>query len=323
MVNPLISIIIPVYNAENSLVRCVDSILAQSFADFELLLIDDGSIDQSGVICDEYANSDERVKVFHQNNEGVSSARNVGINNANGLFIHFVDADDWIEENTYSSIFSQQHMADITYISNVEHLEDGTIVTYSMPCIFCDSREEIEKAILYLKDNNSKYPFFGFTWNKIFRTDIIKNNNISFIRELALYEDEIFTDNYCRYIKSINILSMPLYHYQRTSSGLTGRPRNAKHLLILVDNIIMLKNVYKLKPLVCYEQKRALDFLKQAMVHDLEQRYFHQEKFYLKRIIDMDSSIDIGKKFRFMNSCAGFVCRILFKVYYILAKTFI
>lgn len=138
-----------------------------------------------------------------------------------------------------------------------------------------------------------------------------------------MYEDEIFTDNYCRYIKSINILSVPLYHYRRTSSGLTCKPRKVEHLFILLDNVIMLKNVYKLKQLVCYEQKRALDFLKQTMANDLEQRYFHQEKFYLKRIIDMDPSIDIGKKFRIMSSCADFVSIILFKAYYILAKIFI
>lgn len=322
--NPKISVVVPVYNVEVYLHRCVDSILSQDFTDLELLLIDDGSIDHSGELCDEYAIYDSRVKVFHQNNEGVSSARNIGINNAKGEFIHFVDADDWIEKDTYSSIFSQQHMADITYISNVEHLEDGTTVTYSMPCIFCDSREEIEKAILYLKDNNSKYPFFGFTWNKIFRTDIIKNNSLNFINDFALFEDEIFTDIYCKYIKSINILSVPLYHYRRTSSGLTCKPRKVKHLLILVDNLIMIMDVYKLKQLVYYEQRRALNFLKHAMAEDLDQHYFTQEKLYLKRIIDMNPSIEVGKKFRLVNSCPYFVCKILFKVYYVITKkTFI
>lgn len=93
---PKISVIVPLYKAEKYIRRCVDSILAQTFTDFELLLIDDGSPDNSGAICDEYAASDSRVKVFHKENGGVSSARNVGLDNACGEWITFVDADDWI-----------------------------------------------------------------------------------------------------------------------------------------------------------------------------------------------------------------------------------
>ena len=93
---PKISVIIPVYNAEKYLYRCIDSVLAQTYQDFELLLIDDGSKDSSGAICDEYAAKDARVRVFHKENGGVSSARNVGLDHARGEWITFVDADDWI-----------------------------------------------------------------------------------------------------------------------------------------------------------------------------------------------------------------------------------
>lgn len=93
---PKISVIVPVYKAEQYIRRCVDSILAQTFTDFELLLIDDGSPDNSGAICDEYAAKDSRIKVFHKENGGVSSARNLGLDNATGEWITFVDSDDWI-----------------------------------------------------------------------------------------------------------------------------------------------------------------------------------------------------------------------------------
>lgn len=99
MSSPLISIIVPVYNAEKTLNRCVDSILLQPFTDWELLLIDDGSKDSSGDICDEYARKDPRIKVFHKENGGVSSARNVGLDNAKGEWITFVNSDDWIVNN--------------------------------------------------------------------------------------------------------------------------------------------------------------------------------------------------------------------------------
>ena len=96
---PKISVIVPVYNTEKFLQRCIDSVLAQTYQDFELLLIDDGSKDSSDTICDEYAAQDTRVKVFHKENGGVSSARNVGLDNARGEWITFVDSDDYIEEN--------------------------------------------------------------------------------------------------------------------------------------------------------------------------------------------------------------------------------
>ena len=97
--NPKISIIVPVYNAEQYLRRCIDSILNQSFTDFELILIDDGSKDKSSDICDEYAAKDSRIKVYHKENGGVSSARNLGLDNANGEWIAFVDSDDFIKED--------------------------------------------------------------------------------------------------------------------------------------------------------------------------------------------------------------------------------
>lgn len=95
--NPKISVIVPVYNTEKYLHRCIDSILAQTFTDFELLLIDDGSKDNSGTICDEYAAKDSRVRVFHKENGGVSSARNLGLDNAKGEWISFVDSDDYTD----------------------------------------------------------------------------------------------------------------------------------------------------------------------------------------------------------------------------------
>ena len=103
--HPKISVIVPVYKAEKYLHRCVDSILAQSYTDFELLLIDDGSPDNSGAICDEYAIKDSRVRVFHKQNGGASSARNKGLDHANGEWVSFVDSDDWIEPQMVESLF--------------------------------------------------------------------------------------------------------------------------------------------------------------------------------------------------------------------------
>ena len=102
MNNPKVSVIVPVYNIEKLLQRCIDSILAQTFTDFELLIIDDGSKDKSGEICDEYAEKDARIRVFHKQNGGVSSTRNLGRDEAKGKYIAFVDSDDFIYRSTYA-----------------------------------------------------------------------------------------------------------------------------------------------------------------------------------------------------------------------------
>ena len=104
---PLISVIVPVYNTEKYLPRCIDSILAQTFTDFELLLIDDGSTDKSGTICDEYAKKDKRIRVFHKENGGVSTARQLGIDKAIGIYSIHTDGDDWIEKDMLKDMYDK------------------------------------------------------------------------------------------------------------------------------------------------------------------------------------------------------------------------
>ena len=102
--NPLISVIVPVYKVEEYLARCVDSILGQTYRNLEILLVDDGSPDRCGVMCDEYASRDSRIRVIHKENGGLSSARNAAIDAARGEYIGFVDSDDWIEPETYEAL---------------------------------------------------------------------------------------------------------------------------------------------------------------------------------------------------------------------------
>ena len=103
---PEISVITPVYNVENKIRRCIDSILSQTFTDFELILVDDGSSDRSGDLCEQYSKQDERIKVIHQNNQGASAARNAGIQTATGRYVGFVDSDDYVDENYLSVLYN-------------------------------------------------------------------------------------------------------------------------------------------------------------------------------------------------------------------------
>ena len=124
MTNPKISIIVPVYKAENYLHRCVDSILTQTFSDFEVLLIDDGSPDKSGYICDEYARKDSRVRVFHKENGGVSSARQCGIDNAYGEYTIHADPDDWVEPTMLEELYAKAMDEDADMVI-CDYYEDG------------------------------------------------------------------------------------------------------------------------------------------------------------------------------------------------------
>lgn len=194
--NPKISVIVPVYKAEKYLHRCVDSILAQTFTDFEVLLIDDGSPDRSGEICDEYAQKDTRVRVFHKENGGVSSARNLGISYAKAKWITFVDSDDYIIYNMFERFVNYD---------KYEHVISGfktfgiTEREYSINKTEVLFLQEDDKIYNYLKSGNS---MFLFCWGQFFLNKIIKENNICFDYKIKLGEDTNFVMNYLSYVRT-------------------------------------------------------------------------------------------------------------------------
>lgn len=213
--NPKISVIVPVYNAEHFLPRCIDSILAQTFTDFELLLIDDGCKDNSGKICDEYAEKDKRVKVFHKDNGGVSSARNLGLDKANGEWICFCDSDDWIKRDFLSTFY--------VLMSNGDLLSQGF---HSFNWHHKGDKDIFEKNGLYSNDNFLPFIFkllntnqLGFLWCKAFKKDIIDKYKIRFDKDIYLMEDLVFILQYCTHINSINNSEKCLYQYKFTEIG--------------------------------------------------------------------------------------------------------
>ena len=203
---PKISVIVPVYNTEKYLRRCVDSILAQTFTDFELLLIDDGSSDSSGAICDEYAQKDPRVRVFHKENGGVSSARNLGLDNARGEWITFVDSDDWIEIHSLS-ILGENNDVDLI-IASMKFEQSGTCGNF--PKIGKLEHEELDH---YLSINMDHFSICS-PWSKFFRNNIIKENEIRFNNNLCFGEDSLFVKTYLLNVASIRCIDTLCYHYQ-------------------------------------------------------------------------------------------------------------
>lgn len=146
--NPLISVIIPVYKVENFLHRCVDSVINQTYKNLEIILIDDGSPDNCGNICDEYANKDTRIKVIHQENQGLSGARNSGLNIAKGEYIYFIDSDDYIKKNTFEDMinFSEFGKYDIV-IGQMCYLYSGNKIKENKNLKYCNDIKKIRKNI--------------------------------------------------------------------------------------------------------------------------------------------------------------------------------
>lgn len=186
---PEISIIVPVYKVEKYLRRCINSILKQTFSDFELILVDDGSLDNSGNICDEYAECDKRIQVIHKNNGGVSSARNIGIQIASGNFLAFVDSDDFIEADMYEKLhdISREYDADIVMCGINSCRTSGEIV---MKILQRDAVYHNEGLILTLFDTPN--PVGGGACNKLFRRTEI---NLLFPENIAIGEDVIYLYN--------------------------------------------------------------------------------------------------------------------------------
>lgn len=293
---PFVSIIVPVYNVEIFLSKCIESILNQSFGDFELILVNDGSLDNSGKICDEYSLKDSRIKVYHKENGGVSSARNLGINEAKGKWISFVDADDWIEQDYCATLWNKSNEADLIYFTSRHYYIDGSQkITLPKECI-SNSRLDIEKNILYLKSNDVSYEFFGFTWNKFFKLSIIKKHNIKFIEGLSVREDEIFTSTYCRYIKILSILPLVLYNYRVLNSGLTARKKTYQELLLLSEKINEEIIYYQLPDLISFETQRVVNYHYMAMdstksIKEIYKIFIRLNKYTKKRNASLKTPI--------------------------------
>ena len=224
---PLISIIVPVYNAEKTLNRCFDSILSQTFQDWELLLIDDGSTDQSRELCDEYANKDSRVRVFHKINEGVSSARNVGLDNAKGQWITFVDADDWIDKNMYQELYNTavSTQADIVLCSFYEY--HGLGKTFLIEAISTES-DKIEILRNYILS-------FTALWNILVHRTLYDTYKLRIPKHITNCEDFWLTVRLFYYAKQISSLHIPLYYYNRENvNSILNNPneerRNSEYL---------------------------------------------------------------------------------------------
>lgn len=226
--NPKISVIVPVYKAEKYLHRCVDSILAQTFTDFEVLLIDDGSPDRSGEICDEYAQKDTRVRVFHKENGGVSSARNLGLDNARGEWISFIDADDYLSQGFF----------------DIQGNEDADIIQKSYTIVQEENGKQETRNVIAGSFNNKEdfYRFFvrkrtNALWDKIIRRKLIGDTRFNV--NVHIGEDFLFFLSLLKNIKCYDFNEKGNYYYLiRSGSAMQKINKNLRERgKIMIENI--------------------------------------------------------------------------------------
>lgn len=215
---PKISIIIPVYNVEKYLPECIESIIAQDFPDFECLLVDDGSTDGSGALCDIYAARDSRFRVFHQQNQGVSAARNRGIAEALGEWISFVDSDDWLDCSYLSNLLSVS-IGDWTISGYKIHNPNRVVDLKPDKQISFSVNSSSDRIIAHLLEN---YAFYG-PYSKLFKKSIIKLKGIEFNEAISFGEDLCFNFDYFLNVKTISCICKSNYHYRILSNTLSTK----------------------------------------------------------------------------------------------------
>ncbi|MDV4363177.1 glycosyltransferase [Enterococcus faecium] len=211
-----ISIIVPVYKVEKYLRKCVDSILAQTFTDFEVILVDDGSPDNSGKICDEYAEKDNRVRVIHKENGGLSSARNAGIDVARGKYLGFVDSDDYIDEDMYEILYENLkiHDADISSVELIPFYGDRYKKANKEKKVIILNKKEAIKSVL------EGTQFYAYAWNKLYRKELFKDNRYL---DGKTFEDAYIIIDLLFQTEKIVVSNEEKYFYLQRNDSIMGK----------------------------------------------------------------------------------------------------
>lgn len=284
---PQISIIVPVYNGEKYINKCIEMIINQTFKDFELLIIDDGSTDNSNEMCLEYAKKDSRIKVISKANGGTWAARNMGIDESIGKYIIFFDCDDWYEDNLLEKMYQYidnnnvdlviAGQTNVTVDKNGKTIRTAKVLPQSHTFI---TKDEILKNYIILR----KEEVGDTLWNKIYKSDIIKKNNLKF-ENYKRGEDTIFNANYYEVIDSCTILGSALYSYRIENSNPVWLKYSENYL-----NIVLEENntvVGKLEKWGKYD-KDAVEY---------------QSTHFIYRIIEYFFGIVYAKNLNFENKC--------------------
>ncbi|WPC22383.1 glycosyltransferase [Pediococcus inopinatus] len=237
-----LSVVIPIYNSENYISRCLESIMNQTFNDYEIIIVDDGSTDNSKLIINRYVLKDERIKYFYIKNHGVSHARNIGIETSSGKYLMFIDADDYCDENYFSNMVNLiQHLQVDVAMSNFYLVQNKNIYPNKLPRLQNKSGilTSDQATTLILLDNGFK----GFVWNKIYKRSVV--DNLRFDSRYAYLEDMLFNIKVFKNCKNIGYNDSINYYYcQNIGSASSELNQDFYSVSMKIRNIISTKNRY-------------------------------------------------------------------------------
>lgn len=243
--NDLVSVVIPVYNVEKYLQRCVDSVLQQTYRNLEVNLVDDGSTDLSSSLCDNLAINDRRITVVHKPNRGVSDSRNVGVSISTGSYITFCDSDDWIEPQTIETAYKAASLsdADVTIWSYYSNFVDANnnVVSRKEYTIDDGVINKGETSDYFLKDHVSGH--LGYVWNKLYKRSIIEK--IRFDTNLSLYEDIVYNSAVLIKANRVRFLEFAGSHYIQYEGESLGKKKHDNYIDLKLAAINARKRVFK------------------------------------------------------------------------------
>lgn len=290
----MLSVIVPVYNVECYLTECVESIIKQDIESMEIILIDDGSTDSSGQLCDYYVSRDEKIKVIHQPNLGVSAARNAALEIAKGKYITFVDSDDVLPERAYSSLIKKCDgfsliMGQMQLMSETGELFDNKLVENRMI-----SKDDFIVDLFAER----RFPYLGYPVDKLFLRDVIWENDIRFDEKIRLNEDRLFVLKYILHCQSVLICKEIVYYYRQRSNGVINATR--RNVTVTDGEMTVLRSFQ--------EMKRICKVYSDEAYYTCSRKAFESALDLLNRVSNKDKEkIDILKKFLHENSriCLG------------------
>lgn len=264
---PLISVIVPIYKVKEEYLRqCIESLTKQTYTNIEIILVNDGTPDNGGAICDEYAKQDNRIKVIHQENQGVSAARNNGINKASGDWITFVDADDWIELNAFKkikNIILEEEMDFLIFAMKINFTNQEIINPFwNKDFALLDKYDREELQIQILHPRSSKYvppiAMVGVAVCKLYKKSFLEKYNIYFDTSLTYSEDRVFAFYALEYASKVGYINEYLYNYRNHSESITQRYREVAQI----------------------ENNKALNVLQACITKFGKKEIFHQAFYY-------------------------------------------
>ena len=267
---PKVSIITPVYNSELFLPKCIQSIIDQLYRDWELLLIDDGSNDKSSEICDEYAAKDNRIRVFHKKNGGASSARNLGLDNAKGEWVTFIDSDDTIEQNYFNPLEIKE--AELLVLRWKHPGQEDTSVPF---------QEGIYKDKDYIKfmEAYAHKPVFRMVAVKFLKRDIIEKYHIRFNTKMKLGEDTLFMQKYYSHINSLAINNSSYYLYYRPENW-----GGTKYIISHEEFKCFFREFDKTNKILPYHNKYIFPYLYDFFSKKIENKNSIRSKLFIKTV---------------------------------------